>query len=92
MQDNVKRLFAGMLLLPVLMLMACASNSPQPTSALPQLPKKPSLTTPVPSQSYSVSAQQDMQRWQKRLMDTPLMQCCSMKPGQAKTTTERATE
>lgn len=64
-----------MLLLPVLLLAACGTSSPRPEGALPRIPQPPSLTTPIPQQTYSRSAQEDIQRWQKRLTGTlPIQQ------------------
>ena len=57
-----------------LLLQACAGNSPRVEVASPRLPPPPSLTTPMPSQTYSESARLDIQRWQKRLTGTRLMQ------------------
>lgn len=62
-----------MLMVPVLLLAACASNSPRVEVASPRLPLPPSLTTPMPSQTYSESARLDIQRWQERLTGTQLM-------------------
>ncbi|THJ36152.1 hypothetical protein E8K88_02490 [Lampropedia aestuarii] len=63
-------------------LTACASNSPMPSSDLPTLPPPPSLSTPAPQTSYSESAAANTQRWQKKLMDTQLMQQPAAQPGQ----------
>lgn len=62
------------LLLPVLMLTACANNSPSPVCKCPVLPVPPSVTTPPPSVNYSVSASARIKAWQKKLQDTPLIQ------------------
>lgn len=59
-------------LLPLL-LMACASNSPLPVAVSPRLPSPPSLSTPLPQQTYSSSARTDIERWQSKLTDTSLM-------------------
>ena len=39
----------------------------------PQLPIKPSLSTPLPTVSYSKLAQQNIEAWQKKQMATQLM-------------------
>ena len=68
--------FLRVLLLPALPLLitACASNSPLPEVALPRPMPPPAPTTPRPAMPYSQSAQQNIQKWQQQLMDTPLMQ------------------
>jgi len=56
----------------VLNLSGCAANLPiVPPS--PTLPAPPPVTTPQPLQSYSESVQQQLAKWQKQLMDTPLI-------------------
>ena len=57
-----------------LLLQACAGNSTLPEAAYPQRMPPPALTTPLPATPYSASASQDIEAWQKQLMDTPLMQ------------------
>ena len=44
------------------------------TNVCPQLPKKPSLNTPLPTVSYSKFAQQNIEQLQKKQMATHLMQ------------------
>lgn len=61
-----------LLLLPAVLLTACAHSSPAP-SVSPVLPPPPSLSTPLPPVSYSLSVGQKLQTWQKRLMDTQMM-------------------
>ena len=57
----------------VLLLTACGTTSPVcPTESQP-LPAMPSISTPLPSVSYSISAQQDIQAWQAKLRATRLM-------------------
>ena len=74
--------FYVLILLPFVMLLkGCASKAPQPPSDSPKLPPPPSLTTPTPSETYSLSARRDMEKWRKRLMDTPAMREPSSKPG-----------
>ena len=50
----------------------CATTSAPPVPNSPQLPSKPSVSTPQPPQTYSSSALLDIQAWRKRLTDTPL--------------------
>lgn len=74
--------FYVLILLPFVMLLQACGHKPQKQPAdLPKLPPPPSLTTPTPSETYSLSAQRDMERWRKRLMDTPAMREPSSKPG-----------
>ena len=51
----------------------CQSNSVKPTNVCPVLPIKPSLSTPLPTVSYSKLAQQNIEQWQKKQMATQLM-------------------
>lgn len=72
-----------MILLPFVMLLQACGHKPQKQPAdLPKLPRPPSLTTPTPSETYSLSARRDMEMWRQRLMDTPAMREPSSKPGQ----------
>lgn len=61
-----------LLLLPVALLTACAHNSPAP-SVSPVLPPPPSLSTPLPPVSYSLSVEQKLRNWQQRLTATQMM-------------------
>lgn len=75
------RAWLALLLLPSAMLAGCATSSVTPMCELPQLPPPPSATTPQPQTSYSDSAATDIQSWQQKLMDTPLMQEPAAQPG-----------
>lgn len=68
-----KKSYDSILLLLVFLLTGCSAALKKPTNELPPLPKKPSLSTPIPSTSYSERAQTDIEQWQKVLTDTPLM-------------------
>ena len=57
-----------------LLLQACACSSTLPEVALPKRMPPPALTTPLPATPYSVRASQNIEAWQKQLMDTRLMQ------------------
>ncbi len=65
-----------------LSLTACATKPPTQPVALPQLPPPPSLSTPIPSLSYSESAAAVIKSWRTRLTATVLMSEPSSKPGQ----------
>lgn len=74
--------FYVLILLPFVMLLQACGHKPQKQPAdLPKLPPPPSLTTQTPSETYSLSAQRDMERWRLKLMDTPAMREPSSKPG-----------
>ena len=60
-------------MLLVLSLTGCASNPPTPPVALPALPPPPSLSTPLPPVSYSLTAAEATKSWRARLMGTRLM-------------------
>lgn len=78
----VKPLCSAMLPALALCLTACASKPPMPPAALPMaLPPPPSLSTPLPSVSYSQTAAERIRSWRDRLMATPLMQEPSATPG-----------
>lgn len=74
-QNAIKKYKMQMLPLVVLiwLLAGCQSNSMKPTNVCPQLPIKPSLSTPLPTASYSKLAQQNIEAWQKKQMATQLM-------------------
>ena len=61
------------LLLHVLMLTACAHNSPVCPPESPQLPTPPSVSTQQPQVPYSESASANIKRWQDRLTSTQMM-------------------
>lgn len=65
-----------------LSLTACATKPPTPPAVSPPLPPAPSLSTPIPSLSYSESAAAVIKQWRLRLTDTVLMREPSAKPGQ----------
>lgn len=63
---------SAMLTACALSLMGCGATLPTcPTeSAVP--PVRPSISTPLPQQSYLEIAQRDIQNWRARLLATPL--------------------
>ena len=63
-------------------LMACGTNPPKPPADSLQLPPPPSLSTPLPSESYLTTAAQRMQGWSKKLMGTQVMSEPTGKLGQ----------
>ena len=66
----------------ILSLLACAHNSQTPPAKLPQLPPPPSLSTPLPPVSYSLTAAEAIKNWRAKQMATRLMSEPSPKPGQ----------
>lgn len=56
-----------------LSLTACATKPPTQPVASPQLPPPPSLSTPLPSLSYSLSAAEVIKAWRKRLTATLIL-------------------
>ena len=78
----VKMFYAATLALLVLNLTACAHNCPTPPAASLTLPPPPSLSTPLPSVNYSLSAAESERSTRKKLMGTRLMSAPSGKPGQ----------
>ena len=79
---SVKTLCAAMWLLLALSLTACASKPPRLPDDSLQLPLLPSLSTPLPSESYSTTAARRMESWSQKLMATQVMREPSAKPGQ----------
>ena len=65
--------YAATLTVLVLNLTACASNCPTPPAASLQLPPPPSLSTPLPSVDYSLTAAEAIKNWRDRQMATRLM-------------------
>lgn len=72
MLNNDTRAWRGMLLLLALSVTACATTSPPPAVQCPRLPNPPSVSTPLPQQSYSSSVQESLKRWREQLTRTPL--------------------
>lgn len=60
-------------LLPVLSLTGCAATCPTPEPVSPKLPSRPSVSTPIPSESYTESARQNSSKRQQRRMATQVM-------------------
>ena len=82
MRPVIVNLAYALILLPfVMLLQACGHKPPKQHADLPKLPPQPSLSTPTPLETYSLSARRDMEKWRKRLMDTPAMREPSSKPG-----------
>ena len=79
---SVKTLCAAMWLLLALSLTACASKPPRLPDDSLQLPPPPSLSTPLPSTSYSLTAAEAIKNWREKQMATRLMSEPSPKPGQ----------
>ena len=61
-----------LLLLPVL-LTGCGATSPVCPPVSSPLPAPPSISTPLPQESYSERAAQKLQRWREQLTATQLM-------------------
>ena len=79
-----KRMPSGLkplLLLLALSVTGCAAIWPKSEPSSVQLPRPPSLSTPIPSQMYLSNAQKNISSWRKQLMDTQLMQQTSNEHG-----------
>ena len=59
-----------MLLLPAVLLTACAAPSMNSVQVSPTLPPPPSLREPIPQQSYSERARTNIEAWRNRLIGT----------------------
>lgn len=62
---------AALLLLCALSVMGCATTSQNSASVLPVIPARPELSEPMPSQSYSISAQELLKTWRAKLKAMP---------------------
>lgn len=69
----VKTLCAATVTLLALSLTGCATNCPTLPAVSLTLPQPPSLSTPLPSVSYSQSAAESERHSRQRLMGTRLM-------------------
>lgn len=78
---SVKTLCAAMWLLLALSLTACASKPPRLPDDSLQLPPLPSLSTPLPSTDYSLTAAEAIKNWRQKLMATRMMSEPTATPG-----------
>ena len=67
MLPNVKLACALMLMLLVMLLTGCATNSPNPGANCPQLPPMPLADMPKRSQTYSAIARGNIKSWRGTL-------------------------
>lgn len=65
-------LWPVLLLVCVMSVTGCATNSLPPEQHCPTLPAQPSVSTQQPSTPYLESAQIDLKQWRERLKATPL--------------------
>ena len=89
MQTDFSKLPYGAICCALLLsLSGCATNSPTQAACLPPMPAesrpKLSLSTPLPQQTYSISAGQKLSGWQQQLMGTRLMRDYSTSPSNPK--------
>lgn len=73
MRKTVRPLCAALLIALALSQTACAIKPLQTPAESPQLPPPPSLSTPLPLQSYSAHAAETIKTWRARLTATRLM-------------------
>ena len=66
-----KRNFALITLLPMLLLVGCATPLPPSVGNCPRPPQIPAARQPTPPLPYSASARIDIEKWQKRLTAMP---------------------
>lgn len=60
-----------LLVLLVTSVSGCGWSLRKPNDDSQVFPPKPALSEPIPSVTYSTSAQSDIQAWRKKLTDTP---------------------
>lgn len=65
-----------------LSLTACATKPAKAPADSPRLPPPPSLSTPLPSLSYSATAADVIKTWRQKLISMALTLEPSSKPGQ----------
>ena len=78
MQQSVKPNYARLKTSATLMacamsLMGCGATLPQCPTESAVLPVMPSISTPLPPVSYSISASEDIRKWREQLRGTQLM-------------------
>ena len=69
-QRNVKPSCVLLPLLLALSLTGCGTTRPVYVTSSPDLPSRPELTEPLPSQTYSDSARADIQTWRRAVTGT----------------------
>ena len=70
---NAKQRYALSAIVPLLVLVGCATTSPPYAPDCPTPSRPPALRQPIPSQAYSTSASKNIEQWEKSLMGTPVM-------------------
>lgn len=80
--EPVKRFCALSLTVCTLLLTACAHNCPTRPAESLTLPPPPSLSTPLPSVNYSLTAAESERITQDKLRATRLMSGRTARPGQ----------
>lgn len=78
MQQSVKPNYARLktsatLMACVISLMGCGATLPQCPTESATLPARPSISTPLPPVSYSISAADVIRKWRGQLRGTRLM-------------------
>ena len=71
--NNVLRKMQLLLIAPAALLTGCGATLPQCPTGSAVLPVMPSISTPLPPVSYSISASEDIARWRRMLKDTQLL-------------------
>ena len=79
---NANPTCAAMWLLLALSLTGCATPSTPSAPSSLTLPPPPSLSQPIPQQSYSERASTNIEAWWNRLIGTRMMPEPSLKPDQ----------
>ena len=68
-QINVKQQIGFLLLASMFLLAGCATPMKISTPSCPELPVRPSLRQPPPTQPYLQSVETNMQKWEQRQQD-----------------------
>lgn len=71
LRHNEPRRPRWLLLLPLMLLVGCATTSPISSVDCPAPPSMPAAVTLQPSEPYSLRVQRNLERWREMLKATP---------------------
>ena len=82
-QEN-RRLACALMLLPASLLLTGCKTLPPAPCVQPAPVSRPALQYPLPTVSYSLTAQQDIETWLQKQINTSLIFESSLKPPESK--------
>lgn len=83
LQEN-RRLACALMLLPASLLLTGCKTLPPAPCVQPAPASRPALQYPLPTVSYSLTAQQDIETWLQKQINTSLIFESSSKPPESK--------